>query len=368
MNSTEIGRRVSRGVAAGFLMASAVGLAACESPSAPVATPTRPAVLGPLRPPTIPSALEFSRTPTSESIKDPEKRKLFEVVEGLPSSPIKTVIRDRILPIYGNQPPQELDYHGVKVKLVASKVTTTTGQPGSLRANGHFYLIGEGLFKEEALYPVKDQQLFLPYVGPFLPSEKNQLDPRILLPNGTPLIEFDYRQNDVYYNGFAPLINFVVPNTTGGSPEVNKTAIAVGKGIRLKELCSHLAVDLWTEESVYQAQQFNLPISVAMRRPDGSVVNTEAISYMTNQFLVDGHRIVGVIDLGAYYLAFKAGEGTDFMNPLYMDVAMRAAYESSKRYPLGNTHAEMINSAIRWAITAPEAKGLLHDGDLKTFP
>lgn len=348
-----------RTAAAGLLVASMAG---CESPKAPVAIPTRPPVLGPATPgeATTPAV-------SKESIKDPEKQKLFDVIESLPSSPLKTIFSERILPIYGNQPPKELDYHGVKIPLITSKVTSSINR-GSINVNGTFSLIGKGLFQGDTLHPIENTVLQIPYVGPLLPSERAGIPRDNISADGTPFRAFEYRREGNYYSGFAPAINLFLPDPNLTTPVLRRRMEVLAQSIRLKEGYTNLAYDLWIEETVGKMQSLHLPTAIEMRKSDDSTERIEVVSYMFGQLHKDGNRIVAVLDLAGYYFFFKAAEGTDLVGPQYMDQNILSAYESTKRVPLGRTHTEMINAAILWAITAPEARKLLHVGNIDKLP
>lgn len=311
---------------------------------------------------------ESSRSQTAESIIDHEKQNLIDILDNLPASPIKNVLNERVIFIYTNQSPSEVDYHGVKIKIIKSKVSSSI-KDGSLNPDGGlFHLIEKGT-SFEGLRPIKDTQLNLPYVGPILQSERNQIPADIFAADGTPLISFDYMRNsNTYYSGFAPAIEISDPDPKLITPALKKRMEIMTQQNRLKELCSHLAFDLWIEAAVGKMQELHLPISMSMQKPDGTIQETETVSYMVNEMLNNSERIVAALDLAAYYFAFKAAEGTDLANPQYMDPKIRAAYESTKRVPLGSTHEEMINSAIYWAITEPAARGLTHVGNIDKLP
>lgn len=292
------------------------------------------------------------------------KKKLIREIDNLPPSTIKTLLAQRIRPYYQFNYPKIVDFAGIEIKIQNPEVR--------LRTENVNQVSGRFTFREsrpsEPLYPTQTTVVKIPYVGLLLDSERAEIPPQNLAADGTPFVEITFPKDRPFYTGFSPLVEITTPNPDVIRPGYEKLYKALERFVYVKEACSHLVFDLWVEEVAKKIRELNLQSVVEARKADGSKTTAEIVSQSTNVIYNFNRRPVAAIDLASYLVAVKAAEGTELVDPQYMDENFKRAYVSMGGVNLGETPRDILYNSLRWALTTPEAKLLRHIGDLTKIP
>lgn len=291
-------------------------------------------------------------------------QKLIREINDLQESSIKTLLLQRIRPYYQLVPPKTVDFGGIEIQIQNPEVRLKTENVNQV--SGRFTFRRSA--PSESLYPTQTTVVKIPYVGLILDSERAEIPPQNVASDGTPLLEITFPSNRPFYTGFSPLIEVATPSPSVIRPGYEKLYEVFERFIYLTEACSHLVFDLWVEELAKKMRQLNLQSSVETKRRDGSKVNAEIISQSINLMYDFNGRIVAAIDLAAQVVAFKAAEGTELVEPQYLDEDYKRAYVNMRGVNLGDTPRDILYNSLRWALTTPEAKLLHHIGDLARIP
>lgn len=292
------------------------------------------------------------------------KRKLIREIDGLPESPIKVLLLQRIKPYYRLDPPKTVDFGGIEIQIQHPEVR--------LKPENINQVSGRFTFREsrpsEPLYPTQTTVVKIPYVGLLLDSERAEIPPQNLALDGTPLLEITFPYNRPFYTGFSPLIEVTTPDSSVIKPEYKKLYEVFERFVLIKEACSHLVFDLWVEEMVKKMHHLGFRSKVEARKADGSKATAEIVSQSINEIHNFNDRIVAAIDLAAYAVAFKAAEGTELVDLRYLDENYKKVYAGMRDISLGETPEDILYNSLRWALTTPEARLLHHAGSLDRIP
>lgn len=292
------------------------------------------------------------------------KQKLIREIDSLPESPIRALLLQRIKPYYRLVPPKTVDFGGTKIQIQNPEV--------GLRTENINQVSGRFTFREsrpsEPLYPTQTTVVKIPYVGLLLDSERAEIPPQNVASDGTPLLEITFSPNIPFYTGFSPLMEVTTPDSSAIKPEYKKLYEVFERFVFIKEACSHLVFDLWTEEMVKKMRALGLRTSIEVRRQDKTRTTAEIVSQSINIIHNFNGRIAAAIDLAAVIVASKAVEGTELVDPRYTDKDFKRAYPSIQGFNLGETSQDILYNSLRWALTTPEAKLLYHVGDLTKIP
>lgn len=319
----------------------------------------------------IPASSELPKrslqTPTPEKPRELSlgKQKLNQEIDNLPQSPIKNLLVQRIKPYYGPGYPKTVNFGGLEINIQNPQVLLRTENINQV--SGRFTFRG-GLAPSEPLYPAQTTVARLPYVGLLLESEKKDVPPQNIAPDGTPFIEITFEPEQPFYTGFSPLMEITTPDPKFIKPEYRKLYEVFERFIYLKEACSHLVFDLWTEETVKKMQALSLRTSIEARRADNTRVIAEIVSQSINTIHLNNGRIAAAIGLAAVIVASKAVEGTELVDPRLMDEDFKRVYPSIRKFNLGESPQDILYNSLHWALTAPEARLLDHVGNLDKIP
>lgn len=293
------------------------------------------------------------------------KKKLNQEIDNLPPSPIKTLLVQRIRPYYILEYPRTVNFGGLEISIQNPQV--------QLRTENINQVSGRFTFREstpsEPLYPRQTAIVKIPYVGLILEREKGDIPPQNLAPDGTPLIEIVFEPGQPFYTGFSPFMEIATPDPKFVKPEYRKLYEVLERFIYLKEACSHLIFDLWTEEMVKKMRALGLRASIEAKRQDNTRATTaEVVSQSINEIHFNYGRIAAGIDLAAVIVASKAVEGTELVDPRFMDEKFKRVYPSIQGFSLGESPQDILYNSLRWALTTPEARLLHHVGNLDKIP
>lgn len=318
------------------------------------------------------SCVEPQPTPAQAPEKSRElslgKKKLNQEIDNLPTSLIKTLLVQRIKPYYQIDYPRTINYAGVEVEIFEPRIRLATGEIAN-KVSGLF-TAREGITSYvEPLYPLQTERIKVPYVGLLSEVEKRRLfPPQNIASDGTPFIEIIFSSSEgPFYAGFTPLIQIITPNPLLIKPEKRRTIEALERFAYIKEACSHLLFDLWTEEMAKKMQELGFRSTIEVRRRDGLPIAAEVVSSVATQINNFAGRMIAALDIASYLVAVKAAEGTELVDPQRTDENFRKAY-SRMDVNLGETAQNILYNSLRWALITPEAKLLDHVGDLTRIP
>lgn len=292
------------------------------------------------------------------------KKKLNQEIDNLPPSTIRTLLTQRIKPYYQLEYPRTVDFAGIEIKIQNPEVR--------LRTENVNQVSGRFTFREsrpsEPLYPTQTTVVKIPYVGLLLDSERAEIPPQNLAADGTPFVEITFPKDRPFYTGFSPLVEITTPNPDAIKPGYEKLYKVLERFVYVKEACGQLIFDLWVWEVVKKMQQLGFGATIEAKKGNGSMITDEIVSQAITVIHNYNRRTVAAIDLASYLVAVKAAEGTELVDPQYMDENFKKVYVSMRGVNLGETPRDILYNSLRWALTTPKAKLLYYVGDLTKIP
>lgn len=308
---------------------------------------------------------------TSLDQEDPEedlgKQKLNAELDQPPDSPIKTLLLNRVKPLYGPNPPKSLNYAGLEVKVSIPKVILKT--ENTKRVSGLFTPRDSSYTTPEPLYPTRATRLRIPYLGLVLASEKIDIPAENLAEDGTPLVDIDFPIDKALYEGFSPVMTITTPHPSIIKPGSRQLYKNFERFVYIKEACSALLVDILVEETVKKMHSLGLNITLEARTPGGTRRQAEALTQSLMIINNAQGRFAAVIDLAGYLLAYKAIEGTDVDDPNNMDPSFARVRPSMKAVNLGISPQDILYNSFHWVLTTPAAsREFAHAGNINNIP
>lgn len=298
------------------------------------------------------------------------KQKLFAIIEGLPDSPIKTSLIERVLPYY-QQPGLVRNFYGVEIKVH----TATIGieYKNTILAEGGLEIRGEGDAPPEKLYPATDTAVSFP-VTHVVQEQDRQRFGRYFTRDGILVAPYLYRQTDGLYEGISPRITLTTIDRSKIRPDQVKFSEDMEQFILLKEACTLLLIDTYIEHTVRKMKELGLPTQIPVRKPNGTIVQAEIVSQVISEQHVVQGKLVAALDIAGSLVAFKAVEQTPLLETAakgtsLAGINMNGIYPEVKDVALGNTPDDILTASLSWAITNPNARRLPHTGTLNDlFP
>lgn len=313
------------------------------------------------------AALSGSIIPSSsQEAPKPPKKRLLRAINSLPESPIKSLLADRTFLYYQDQPPKSVNISGVDFKIRAPTIVIETSN--QTEVGGSYIPRAEGLPPSEALYPVAEEVIKIPYLGLLLESERQNFLQDNLAQDQTPFVYIRFPTNIPLYEGFNHKITIVTPNPNLIKPDSRVEYAAYEEFGFIKEASGLLLDDIWIKEVIKKMQELGWPTHIQARKSDGSVVQTEIIIQSLHIITLNNGRFLAARDLASYLIAFKAVWGTWVFRELPKDPKFAQVLPGIKDVNLGDSENEILYNSFKWAITSPVAQGLVHIGSIKKLP
>ncbi|MCL5091123.1 MAG: hypothetical protein M1514_03880 [Patescibacteria group bacterium] len=311
--------------------------------------------------------------PKPQSIKqevkpgvDEGKKRLNEELDKLPDSIVKSLLFARIKPLFGPNPPEKLNYDGLDIKAANPAVILETVNTNSVSGHSTFRDIS---YKPDPLFPTKKTNIRFPYLGLVSDAEKPVIIPKdYLAKDGTILLDIVFSTDKPFIEGFSHSITVTAPDPSFVKPERRQNITNLERFCYIKEACSLLLIDIFTEETVKKIHELGLNIFLGARtqnKTKQAEVLTQSLAVLSNSL----GRFTVAVDLGGYLLAFKAIEGTDIDNPDNFDPNFVKLMANIRSVTLGTSSQEVLYNSFDWSLNTPEASSLLHHlGTLNKIP
>lgn len=303
---------------------------------------------------------------SSQEAPKPPKKRLLQAINSLPESPIKSLLANKTSLYYQDQPPQFVNISGVDFKIRAPAIVIETSN--QIKPAGSYTPRSEGLSPSEALYPLAEETIKIPYLGLLLESERQNFPKDNLAQDQTPFLYIRFPTNRPLYEGFNHKITIVTPNPNLIKPDYRVEYAAYEEFGFIKEASGLLLDDIWIKEVIKKMQELGWPTHIQARKSDGSVVQTEIIIQSLRIITLNNGRFLAARDLASYLTAFKAVWGTWVFRELPKDPKFAQVLPGIKDVNLGDSEKEILYNSFKWAITSPAAQGLVHMGSIKKLP
>lgn len=315
----------------------------------------------------------FANSGESSPLREPTtvtpRERLFREVDELSPSLIKDLLIKRALPYYEKEPPFdsfEINRSGLTFKVHSADIDSTTHNRElfiatlSIRSKDFQGLEGYKL--------LSDVRIRVPLIGMVLENERRLFPPENLASDGTPFMVKVYSAGDTMWDGVFPKIKIIKPDANVVKPANKEFWDAMEKYAYIKELCSLLAYDLQLEETYRKMLDMGSETYLEVEDKNGSRVKVEIVTQLITS--IDGRegRWKAIMDLAGYMLGLKALEGTSIATVLSRQPSIKAAQESIGTLDLGNNEGVLMANTRRWILSSPEARKLVHAGNLQEIP
>ncbi len=235
-------------------------------------------------------------------------------IRALPNSTVKSLLVANILPLFGAQPSEIVNYGGGIVRMInPTAQLVTSASNAAPKVDGTCVIKGANA-DNDTLFTLQDEKRVISLPHLLTPAEKNQRANDIL-PNGSFKTTVSFPKGDPVFEGISPEIKVYVPH-----PKLRKASIdALQTFFSVRASCSLLwdfMVMGLIDRNMQQAR-----LSSSMLVVDKN--NREKISFILSQafYTLDsaGKRFHAFNELGPYVLALKALEGTPVYDTLKDD-------------------------------------------------
>ncbi len=299
--------------------------------------------------------------------ENPSIVRLRNTIESLPSSRIKELLQERVLPYYQPDPRSEITYSGVTFKVVPATVKEETETRPEILASGDF-TPRRNYPNATALYPLEDTEIEIPILNLLTEEELSEFPQDSKASDSTPLVNISYSTDIPFYQGLAPEITIRTANPKS-LPERYQPLIPVFATLaRIKEACGHLLFDILLENTVKKMKELNLPTHIGVRGTDNDPFEAEIISQSLQNINHNSGRFLAAYDIAANLLAIKAIKNTSLIAIAHRNVTYAQVIPEIEAINLSDNPDLILNQSLRWAITSVNGQKLHHQGDLFSFP
>lgn len=297
-----------------------------------------------------------------------DKALLTTEINRLPDSSIKSLLQQRVSPIFSPTPPLAMSYGDFQFPIRGSDVEITYSESAQLSGQllQQFYEYNPPAYKSTF-----DVRLVVPVVGNIIKeSEKNQFPQTA--DDGTPFFNFSITPDSPMFEGMGPKILITRPRRGVSSPAAEKFTDEFTKFLLIKESCTNLLTGIVAEEMHKEMQKYSVPTKIDASAKDGTVHKIEAINMALDAVSRRNQRLQIAIDLGGAAIAIKATENTAMLNEILGDSNLAYLAGALKQVDLGSTAPEIMKNAFSHVLGLPNLEQVLLQsgikGDITKFP
>lgn len=308
---------------------------------------------------TIPSQMPKDR------FIDQNAQKLSQAIEGLPFSPLKEMLRERVYPYYTSKAPFILTRGRLDIVVHGSVVDFHNDQPSGVFKGFFSYM--DRHCNPPIYYPTQDTTLKFPLVGSVLPTEINRFPAENISPDGTVIINVEFKKDDIVTNGAGPSISIHKPASV--SAQLQPWVNAMEKFTLVKEAFGLALEDVLIEETVRKMRRLGLPTHMLARNNDGEEFQIEAVNRAHTLIHDMEGRTNALIDIPPYVLATKAFEGTGVLKQISGIGYLQPLIAALRGVNFGNNSRTIMYSCFKWSIENPSlTEPLPHVGNMRDLP
>lgn len=316
-----------------------------------------------------PTPVAHPTVETGKPLNTPEvqdgKQFLLQAINGLPDSPIKTMLQHRISSFLQRPAPYFLDIPGIRIPAQNLEVRFEVANLAPGVAIGGTFAQKTPYNEATLAVATQDVDTYLPYVG-FGPL--NDSYPK--LPDGTFLIPFKIRKGDKIQEGITPKITVTTPSTEENTQDSVRKKLNNDRKIWVatKEATQYALNQILAQMKVKKMQEAGLPITVQAKKPDGSIGQIEVISGVTNNLTDRKGRYHAAMDVTATVVVIKAFSPQDARRIVGTDPVLSQAVVALENIDLGTDEEQILSNALKWTLTHPLGKQIFHFGDFDNLP
>lgn len=286
---------------------------------------------------------------------------LLDITRALPPSPIQTGIQNKVLPIFSPNKPAFIELAGIKMPLRGSTIKIGQNQNIPNWAAGGINIRKMSASTPSTFYSKADTEIRLPFLGLLREQEKTSVPAENRAPvDDTPYVSVFFPQKSPINVGLEPSLTAEVNPTLSPEPLLSLAYVTA------KELCTTYLILLWIEDVIRNMKRLCFSTGILEQSPAAQSVEvvTSAVSALHNH----QGRFPAAYDIAGSFLVMKATEGTALEQHALSDPIFRQAITSVRGYQRGDTESELLYNSLQWAINAPEAASVPHNGDLEKKP
>lgn len=286
---------------------------------------------------------------------------VIETLRALPDSAVKSALFDRAVPYLEMKNDADISFGHTSLRFEPTRIYIAQSQDPTFLIKGEFKERGESGTANRPQYPIEASVIQFPVANLLTHEETAGLNDH-LTPDGVPLVLVEFAPGIPIYDQFSPQIIITVGPLLDLTSEQGKTLFDF---VLIKEVTQLLLLDAETRNIVEIMERNHLPMTVL--NEDGQEVSTIAQAKLT--ITENRGRSLAAYDIAGHVVAIQAvAQDPAYLKVLRQDQIIGPLVDEILAIDLGETPEEMLVNSLRWAITSPNARSLIYNGDMNVFP
>lgn len=299
------------------------------------------------------------------------RQQLLTEIDKLPESFIKTLLQERVRPIFEHTGPFPFLAKSGNYEFQVYNSKVEVNYPADIQLPSGAYSSNPDYNSEKLPRTQHDLELEYPLNREIAPIDDPSITNRAQADGITPTVIFERKKNGTLDNGIEPIVTINLGLDASIPPRNREKVKTFENFLFLKEACSALLDILLAEEMFNERKRLGFPNKIPGLTSKGKAVEIDIVWSLVQSMKVNEGRTLAAIDVGGIFLALAALRGTrnsDILHDNLKDLAN--VIDRVSDIDFGSTANEMLNSTFHFSLNYSNYEELkpATRGDINLIP